>query len=770
MDYTEYVLLSAGSHSGVLAHVVRTPVSTPLSKLQPPLTMHRRIPELVHLEADPSLEPAVKNEDSPVDGLQDGVKTDVDIKAEGVPKKTVTMDDIGKIAPSSRTALHHMYAAKAQGGPNKQNYSSKFQKKTRQMFFGATEEGEDPLARAKKRDPDRFPWILRDGSDPSQVLVGSVEVDKASTDRVLFVVAPPTASMGQGFIVTPVTKIHKLTSKPKFHTFTTEEAEEKMLQNGKKGIDRWTTAGGMLKKPKTEEQIAEEIDGMKLTPQERAEIARRLKKLNPNAASGVANAHRVPVPKKTNLAADGMDEDIDFEAVMSDDENPDFGIENEEEAREAKKREYGNKIGRANFEELDEEEIREAVDGIKKKDLPKGVKKLRKALRKHGSQDAYVSDDDETNIYGEVEEDEESDPEPDPAAAAAAAATTAAATTSTSTSKPGTPSLNTTNATGSPNVSNTATPDVSAAAAAAAAAAKLAKQKKKEDIRGYDAESAARKAMYGGVNINALRDVLKTTSSSSAKPIDLKPVTGSPTMNDGTGRGGSASPDLAGGGGTKIKLRMGSNATSGGTPDVVDRKRKSEASPNMDAKKSRTEHQQVPPPAPSAAELLGGGKPKKRAGGSPNLQGGSGNSPTLPSLKKQGGGGSPWINGGSGGGASPPLTATSPRLEELRGGSRKKVPSPNVGTPGLTPAIREATASKSPSVPAGNSENLLTEQDIKSLFTRPNPPKTIKEIVALMKDKMKFEENKTRLGALLKACCKKVKDLDGKTDIWVLKG
>jgi hypothetical protein len=56
------------------------------------------------------------------------------------------------------------------------------------MFFGVAEDGEDPLARAKKRDPDRFPWILRDSAE--RVFVGSVEVDRAGSDRVLFVVMP----------------------------------------------------------------------------------------------------------------------------------------------------------------------------------------------------------------------------------------------------------------------------------------------------------------------------------------------------------------------------------------------------------------------------------------------------------------------------------------------------------------------------------------------------------------------------------------------------
>ncbi|KAJ3081189.1 transcription termination factor, RNA polymerase II [Rhizoclosmatium hyalinum] len=102
--------------------------------------------------------------------------------------------------------------------------------------------------------------------------------------------------------------------------------------------------------------------------------------------------------------------------------------------------------------------------------------------------------------------------------------------------------------------------------------------------------------------------------------------------------------------------------------------------------------------------------------------------------------------------------ATSPRLEELRGGSKKKVPSPNL-SPGLTPEINAASGS-TPTVPALSNENLLTEQDIRTLLSRPNPPKTIKEIVALIKDKMKFQENKPRLGVILKAVCKKVKDAD----------
>ncbi|KAJ3293783.1 hypothetical protein HDU79_011900 [Rhizoclosmatium sp. JEL0117] len=703
-EYDEFRLVSSG-HGDILAHVIRFPPSAPLSSLVAPIRMHRRIPELASLEQPRNDDDNVKEEANDVKSEEPVVKLGFD----GKPLKNYSEADISKISAGSRSALHNMYAAKAAGGPNKQ-ISTKFQKKTRQMFFGVAEEGEDPLARAKRKDPDRFPWILRDSKEGPlpEVLVGSVEVDKASSDRVLLVVAPP-AQGANTFVVTPVTKIHKLVAKPKFQTFTTEEAEEKMAQQAKKGLDRWENAGSLLGKKKTEDEIAIEVDGITLTKEEREQVARQLKKLNPAIAASVANAHRPP-PRPT-LNADGLNEEIDFDHEMSDDENPDFGIENEEEAREAKKREYGKKIGRATFEELDEEkdELAFEMEALKRKSVSKQEKKLKKALKKHAKDDLYISDDDE--------DDEDSEPEATPQQPSATT------NSSTNPSKQGTPSLSQP----SPSLPTTESPLV--------IAAKIAKAKKKEDIRGYDAESAARKAMYGGVNINAMRDILKsTTTVSSVSALTSK-------VNEvGGERGGSASPDLAAGGGTKIKLKLGGSG-SGGSPDLVDRKRKSDASPNLDGKKAKTEAAApVVPPAPSTADLF----PKQKSGAS-------------PSLKKQG---SPTVGGSQ---KSPPLMATSPRLEELRGGSKKKVPSPSL-SPGLTPEINAASGS-TPTVPALSNENLLTEQDIRTLLSRPNPPKTIKEIVALIKDKMKFQENKPRLGVILKAVCKKVKDADGFVDL-----
>ncbi|KAJ3073043.1 hypothetical protein HDU98_002312 [Podochytrium sp. JEL0797] len=701
LGYTEFRLVSSGSGLGVLAHVARLPPAYPLDKLIAPLFVHRRINELKHVE-DPELaeEPAPKEEPA--------ATTTLDQK----PKKLVSQQDIDKIAPGSRSALHNMYAAKASGAANARNMPNKFQKKTRQMFFGQNEdEKEDPLARAKKRDPDRFPWILRDSRMPTQeVLVGSVEIEKASDDRVLFVLNPD-ASQGQGFIVMPVQRIHKFTSRPKFHTFTTEEAEDKMLQISKKGIERWTSAGGLLtnKRVKTEEEIAEEIDGVKLTREERDSIARQLRKLNPALAHSVANAHKPPSrPSHSggggNSGADGINEEIDFDEVMSDDEHPEFGIENEEEAREAKKREYGNKAGRWDVGEVDGDREEKAYErnALKRGGaVSKQEKKLKKALKRH---EGYHSDE-ETNLYGEIEEDEDSDPEPEPAPAPP--------------SKPTTPAL----------PLPATSPTLSSHSPSLAA--KQAKAKKKEDIRGYDAESAARKAMFGGVNVNAMRDILKNPSSSSLNPSLPPPPAPvvSPTLDVGGGDGA----------GPRIKLRLGSGA-SGTSPDVGDqRKRKSGASPALsEAKKAKKEKQ--PPPPPSSADLIKQANKKS-----------SSNNTGSPSLSKHN---------------SSNMTASSPRLDELRGGNKRKAPSPSVSNhspSGLTPQIKSASGS-----PTLSSDNILTENDIRALFARPNPPKTIKEIVALVKDKMKFEENKPRLGALLKACCKKAKGADG-TDIWVLR-
>jgi hypothetical protein len=66
--------------------------------------------------------------------------------------------------------------------------------------------------------------------------------------------------------------------------------------------------------------------------------------------------------RKRNAAND-LEEELDFDEVMSDDENPDFGIEDADEAKEARKREFGDMVKKAKFEE---DEVEDELDERKR--------------------------------------------------------------------------------------------------------------------------------------------------------------------------------------------------------------------------------------------------------------------------------------------------------------------------------------------------------------------------------------------------------------------
>ncbi|KAI8611207.1 hypothetical protein BC830DRAFT_1172069 [Chytriomyces sp. MP71] len=703
--YVEYRLVSAGN-GGIVAHVAKMPASAVVTSLRQPISVHRRIPELLHLEETQSF--AAKPEASSADP-----KVDMAALAASTAKAPI---DVDKIAPGSRTALHNSLANR--NNPNKPYTGGRFQKKTRQMFFGAAEDGEDPTARAKKRDPDRYPWIIRDSG--GEVLTGSVELDQAAQDRVLFIV-----DQQQSFVVTPVAKIHKFVTKPKFHTLTADEAEEKLKQ--KRRVERWGNTPLVAAK-KTDEEIAREIDGeaANLSKEDRAELARALKRMNPAALSsslGASSSSAGPAGRASAAATpssrmsrgggggeDGLDEDIDFDEVMSDDENPDFGIENEEEAKEAKRREFGDMARRANFEGEDEkEERRFEQEMMKRKSTSKAQKKLQKALKKHNA-DTYVSDDD-MNEYGEEEED--SEPEPEKPAAPA---------------KPVSPALPAPKDGKSPTLAppppKEPSPDPE----------KLLKQKKKEaDISGYDAVSAARKAMYSGVmDVTKARSLLNFGGVVGGK-AGLNKVGSSSGAAQGGGTSpslsdrGSASPDLAAGAGLpKFKLKVG----AGGSPEL--------SAVAGDSKKRK---------GADSPSLGGGGKKLK-----PNQS----NSPNLNSSPRSGKSSTPNVGGPSKG-----MSAASPRLDELRGSSKKKAPSPNLeqpgGTPSLTPLI-----SASPTVPVSGDDNILKESDIRILFTAAKPSMSVRDLVAALKDKMKFEGNKQLLTKLIKTCCRATETSKGR--------
>ncbi|KAJ1558334.1 hypothetical protein HK405_013910, partial [Cladochytrium tenue] len=196
------------------------------------------------------------------------------------------------------------------------------------------------------------------------------------------------------FLVKPASKWYRFTAKPKYQILTTEEAEAqlKKVEKGSKSF---------FKKEESVLETAEKVDGVKLKKEDIDILNRQMKRSQLRVTSeNVKNevkARRVTENKD-------LEEELDFDQEVSDDENIEFGIEDEQEAKEAKKREFGTKINRANFDDDEEEDA--------KPNRPtKSAKAIKKVLRKFDG-DVYVSDE-EANPYGDEEEEEESEEEDD---------------------------------------------------------------------------------------------------------------------------------------------------------------------------------------------------------------------------------------------------------------------------------------------------------------------------------------------------------------------
>ncbi|KAI8831699.1 hypothetical protein BC829DRAFT_449257 [Chytridium lagenaria] len=199
------------------------------------------------------------------------------------------------------------------------------------------------------KDPDRFPWALTDFKE--EELEGNLEGSQRA-NYVLFIVRAEEDALSDkevkprdGFRVKPVSKWYKFNSRPKYATLTAEEAEARMTSRKKSNEQRW--------------------------------FMRNMKEL-------------------------------DFDEVMSDDENPDFGIENEEEAKEAKKREFGDMARKAKFEE---DEVFDDEDA-KKKAKAAGSKSLTRVLKKNERESVYISDDEDKNPYDSEADDSDEEEQP----------------------------------------------------------------------------------------------------------------------------------------------------------------------------------------------------------------------------------------------------------------------------------------------------------------------------------------------------------------------
>ncbi|KAJ3396874.1 hypothetical protein HDV05_003048, partial [Chytridiales sp. JEL 0842] len=176
-----------------------------------------------------------------------------------------------------------------------------------------------------------------------------------------------------GFRVKPAAKHYRFTAKPKHRILTTEEAEETLKKKTNQG-ERW-----MMQKKKEEMPTDEPV----LKKEEMEVINRVLKRTQFKIGAGINQKGR---------ASNDLEEELDYDDINSDDENPDFGIEDEDEAKEARKREFGDMLKKAQFSE---DEVDDELDGRKRNKVAKSLKKTLKKLNKDG----MIISDDEKDPY-----------------------------------------------------------------------------------------------------------------------------------------------------------------------------------------------------------------------------------------------------------------------------------------------------------------------------------------------------------------------------------
>ncbi|TPX68573.1 hypothetical protein SpCBS45565_g03063 [Spizellomyces sp. 'palustris'] len=299
-----------------------------------------------------------------------------------VPKPRKPVEEPLSAEPSEAANKEKMDPTKvAPFGNAVKNRQNLFKKKTKSYIY-ARDPDDDNSPRRPRRDPDRFPWILSD-FDGSQQYTGNVEGMPESSYLML-------AVRGDSLKVVPVSKWYKFMPKPKYRTLTAEEADEMMKLQSRKRLDTWL----MHKVPKEEEAATTASD---TKPTEEKGWIKKILEGEGDEKNGRA---RRPRSQRDDDAGE-----LDYEEEFADDEELLFGIEDEEEAKEAIKRQYGKHGKRSGFLDNEDDEDEEAHHTRKKKGVGKV---LRKALRKvDQADDVYHSDEANPYLSDEEESDEE---------------------------------------------------------------------------------------------------------------------------------------------------------------------------------------------------------------------------------------------------------------------------------------------------------------------------------------------------------------------------
>lgn len=194
---------------------------------------------------------------------------------------------------------------------NKQNL---FKKRTKQVYLGADDTSRDKSIQEmkKEKEVERYPWLLTDfDNNITNTFTGLLEGGQHA-NYVLFMFSD------DGFRVIPASKWYKFTPKIAYQTLTIEEAESKLAKT-KIEQDRWM----MRRKLKTEDEPKKEA----------APITNELKITDKNDIKE-ASDNEEEKPRKKNDDED----DLDFDEEFQDDEEPLYGIDNDEETKEAEKK------------------------------------------------------------------------------------------------------------------------------------------------------------------------------------------------------------------------------------------------------------------------------------------------------------------------------------------------------------------------------------------------------------------------------------------------
>jgi len=275
---------------------------------------------------------------------------------------------------------------------NKQNL---FKKRTKQVYLGADDSSRDKTIQEikKEKEAERYPWLLTDFDNNITNTYGGLLEGGQHANYVLFMFSD------DGFKVIPAAKWYKFTPKLTYQTLTIEEAETKLAKT-KIEQDRWM----MRRKNKPEEEEAKKKD-----PEEEnvGDFKPSEFKITDRDDLKQEMEDDDDQPKRKSFNVD--EEDLDFDEEFQDDEEPLFGIDNDEETRESEKKqsEQIKSLTRKDDEFFEDEDESENEDETKLTSAGKDLKKIVKRIEKS----IVFDSDEEKNPYASSESEDTSDSE-----------------------------------------------------------------------------------------------------------------------------------------------------------------------------------------------------------------------------------------------------------------------------------------------------------------------------------------------------------------------